>query len=182
MRRLPAMPSSWKELKKELEIETKKLFEKCPDEIKRFHYGIITHSEAGKYSLNQYFGHWVHVYAFYFVYANNMPESIRRISSDPEIEIKHLKKIFVNIFSIVPFMAEYGGQKTIGKYTNKMFKVLDTINTKDEFVELLDVYQTYISRLYWWFHWYFPWGIGPSISRRLSPEDIDEIVRLSKEI
>ena len=174
------MDDTWRELKKELEEETEKLFETCPDEIKRFHYGIISHSDAGKHSLNQYFGHMVHVYAFYFVYSSNMFDTIRRLAQDLEFELAHIKKIFLTIFAIVPFMAEYGGQKSIHRYTDKVVQCLPSVETKEEFVELLDVFQTYMGRLYWWFHWYFPWGLGPAACQRLSPEDIQEIVRLSK--
>ena len=62
------MTKPWQQLKAELEAETEHLFETCPDEIKRFHYGLMTHSDAGKYSLNQFFGHQVHCYAGYYGY------------------------------------------------------------------------------------------------------------------
>jgi hypothetical protein len=77
------------------------------------------------------------------------------------------------------FSAEYGGQKTLGKYVEEMVGVSDTLQTKEEFIELLGVFQAFSSRLYWWFHWYFPWGVGPALCHRLSPEDIKEMVGLS---
>jgi len=176
------MGGQWEALKEELEQETKKLVKNCPDEIKRFHYGIISHSEAGKESLNQYFGHWVHTYGFYYIYSMTIPQSIRRLTLDPEMELVHGKKIFCDFFSIVPFMAEYAGQEMITKFSQKMIGVMDSIDTKEEFVELLDVFHTYFIRLYWWFHWYFPWGLGASSCQRLTREDIDEIVRLGKDL
>jgi hypothetical protein len=176
------MSGQWKDLKEELEEETKKLFENCPDEIKRFHYGIISHSDAGKESLNQYFGHWVHTYGFYYIYSMTIPQSIRQLANNPVMDLIQIKAIFCDFFSIVPFMGEYAGQKTIVKFSEKMIAVMDSIETKDEFIELLDVFHTYFIRLYWWFHWYFPWGLGASSCQRLTREDIDEIVRLSKDL
>jgi hypothetical protein len=77
-------------------------------------------------------------------------------------------------------LVEYGGQKSLGEYTDRTIAVLDSVKTKEEFLELLNAFQAYVTRLYWWFHWYFPWGIGPAVCRRLTPEDVKEIVRLSK--
>lgn len=175
------MAKSWQELKKELEEETKKIFLACPDEIKRFHYGIITHSDAGKYALDQYFGHWVHAYAGYYYYSGDILDSLRRMARDPDFDLKQVKKAFSAISLSGPlFLAEYGGQKLLGKYVQEMVGMFDTLQTKEEFIELLDIFQAYVSRLYWWFHWYFPWGVGPALCHRLSPEDIKEIVRLSQ--
>ena len=177
------MAGLWLELKRELGDETRKIMVTCPDEIKRFHYGIITHSEAGKYALNQYFGHWVHAYAHFFIYANDMLSGVHRLAQDPEFDLNHLKKMYCDISKPgnVPMLTvSYGGQKTLGKYIDKMIEVLDTLQTKEEFIELIEEFQVFISRLYWWFHWYFPWGIGPGSFQRLLPEDIREITRLSQ--
>jgi len=170
---------SWQELKQELEAETRKIFTTCPDEIKRFHYGIITHSDAGKYSLNQYFGHWVHLYAFYYGYAGDILASLQAMAADPDFKLTQLKKLFLR-FSPGAEMSDYGGQTSLAKYAAKMAEAMETITTKEEFSELVKVWHVYVGRLYWWVHWYFPWGIGPTVCRRLSPEDIEEIVRLSQ--
>jgi len=174
------LAKSWQELKKELEEETKKVFLTCPDEIKRFHYGIITHSDAGKHALNQYFGHWVHLYAGYYNYSAGILNRLLLWVSDPDFDLKQLKKVFCQLTPFGGGAAGYGGQETISKYTDEMVRVLDTVQTKEEFGELLEVWNAFVSRLYWWFHWYFPWGVGPTLCPRLSPEDIKEIVRLSQ--
>jgi len=176
------LAKSWQELKKELGEETKKIFLTCPDEIKRFHYGIITHSDAGKYALDQYFGHWVHVYACYMMYSGDILASIERLAKDSNFELKQVKQMFCDISKLgnINLLVMYGGQKSLGRYIDEMIRAFDMLQTKEEFIELLDAFQAYVSRLYWWFHWYFPWGVGPALCRRLSPEDIKEIVRLSQ--
>lgn len=173
------MAITWQELKKELEEETKKLFEECPDEIKRFHYGIMTHSEAGKYNHNQYFGHMVHTYGYYGPYSLEMPRIIKVCGMDQQFTLDHLKKMFLEIYATAPFFAKFSGQKTVGIYVKKMKEALPSVDTKEAFFALLDAFQSMMSRLYWWFHWYFPWGIGAVVCQRISSEDIQEMQRLS---
>lgn len=174
------MAKSWKELKEELGEEMRKIGATCPDEIKRFHYGLITHSEAGKYALNQYFGHWVHAYGCYFICTCDILPSIGRLAADPNFDLKQAKQMFCDVMQAgnMYIVVAYGGQKSLGKYIQEMIKVFDTMQTKEEFVELLEVFQAYVARLYCWFHWYFPWGIGPANYQRTDPEDVKEMARL----
>jgi hypothetical protein len=172
------MTQLWQELKAEIEAETQQLFKACPDEIKRFHYGLITHSDAGMYALNQFFGHQVHVYAGYYGYLAQIG-GIIVLAHDPEMSLGGVKKVFqAIIMSSSPIFAEYGGQRIQGKYSAKLEAVWDNCQNREDLIGLLDAYSALISRLYWWFHWYFPWGAGPIISRRVSAEDVKEMQRL----
>ena len=174
------MARTWKEVKADLEQQTAELFVTCPDEIKRFHYGIITHSDAGKNALDQYFGHWVHAYAGYYGRVDNIGYLIR-LATDPRFDLKQLRAVF-DIYDATgaPFFAEYGGQHMQAKATEAVAEAWDSVTSRDELAELLKSYHAFISRLYWWFHWYFPWGVGPALCHRVSPEDIKEMVRLSQ--
>jgi len=171
----------WQEVKKELEEETDKVFLTCPDEIKRFHYRIMIHSDAGKHSYNQYFGHWTHAYDAYMRFTECVGY-LQQVSGDPEFDLKHLKKLFHIMLGGTrgAFFAEYAGQKLVAKYMIETADSLDTVQTKEEFVELLEAFGVFANRLYWWFHWYFPWGVGASLCQRLSLEDVKEMVRLSQ--
>ena len=175
------MAKSWQELKRELEEETRKLMATPPDEIKRFHYGIITHSEAGKYNLNQYFGHFVEAYDLFSTFTVFLPPWIRYLATDPDFELKHVKKMFCDaIAGSAGMFAEYGASKTVVKYANEMVEALDSVQTKEEFIELLEMFNLYVGRLYAWIHWYFPWGLGPVGFQRRSLEDLKEMIRLSE--
>jgi hypothetical protein len=176
------MVMNWREAKLELEKRTQDVFEDCPDEIKRFHYGIISHSDAGKHTMNQYFGHWVHAYGYFMLYAGDILDTVRRLTADPDFSLLQATKLFTDLS--MPqgnqmLLVEYGGQKRLGDGIDLVIGALDTLESKDEFLELLTALQSYASRLYWWFHWYFPWGLGTSC-QRLTPEDIKEIARLSQ--
>ncbi len=175
------MAKSGKELKGELEEATRKIMATCPDEIKRFYYGTITHSEAGKYALNQYFGHFVEVYDFYSAYGLFVLGEILAIAMSPEFEVKHAKKMFCDMsVRAKGIFVDYGGQKTLAKYIDEMVEVLDTVQTKEEFIELLKAFKAYVIRCYAWIHWYFPWGLGPPCFQRRSPEYLKEMIRLSE--
>jgi hypothetical protein len=172
------MTKPWQKLKQDLENETKLLFKTCPDEIKCFHYGVITHSDAGKHSLNQFFGHQVHSYAGYYGYIAQIA-GIIQLARDPELSPGTIKKVFKAIIMLSsPFFAEYGGQRIQGKYSKEMLEVWDSCETREDLILLLEAYENVIQRLYWWFHWYFPWGVGPAISRRVSADDVKEMQRL----
>ena len=169
----------WLELMKDLEKETEKIFETCPDEIKRFYYGIITHSDAGKYAKDQYFGHWVHLYGEYYSYSSTFMTSMIGWAADPNFSLKQFKKLFVPLSAGAIGLGLYAGQETLGKYTKRMFELIEKIETKEQLVQLMQAWATFVSRLYWWVHWYFPWGVGPAIAYRKSPEDIREMARLA---
>jgi hypothetical protein len=172
------MTQSWQQFQAEMEAEVQHLFKVCPDEIKRFHYGLITHSDAGKHALNQFFGHQVHVYAGYYGYLAQIGGMIQ-LAHDPEMSLGDVKKVFqAIIMSSSPIFAEYGGQVIQGKYSAGLEAVWDSCDVREDLIGLLETYAALISRLYWWFHWYFPWGAGPVISRRVSAEDVQEMQRL----
>ena len=177
------MGETWQQLKDDLVRETERLFMECPDEIKRFRYGIITHSDAGKHAMNQYFGHWVHTYVHYYAFGDAL-DCVRRLARDDAFTLEHAKRMFMDVTnlkaaSFAYTLAGYCGQKSLGRFVERSHAALDTLGTKEEFLDLLAALQGYSSRLYWWFHWYFPWGIGPAVFQRRSPEDIQEMVRLS---
>ena len=176
------MAMNWREVKAELEKRTLEIFEDCPDEIKRFHYGIITHSDAGKHSLNQYFGHWVHAYAHFMLYAGDMLDTVRRMTADPDYNLIQATKLFTDLskpHGNHMLLVEYGGQARLGDAIDLVTGAMPSLESKEDFLELLTAMQSYASRLYWWFHWYSPWGLGTSC-QRLTPEDIKEIARLSQ--
>ncbi len=173
------MSSAWQKLKEELDRVTEELSFKCPDEILRFHYGLITHSEAGKYSINQYFGHWVHLYAFYMGYTEQVLGLQIQTAMDPSYSLEQCKDLYRRSSTFGP-MIQYGGQYTLGKYADEMLKAIDSIGSKEDFLSLLRSWHGFVSRIYWWVHWYFPWGIGPAAFQRLTQDDVREIVRLSQ--
>jgi len=174
------MSESWQGLVRDLEEETNRVSVECPDEIKRFHYGIISHSDAGKYALNQYFGHWVHTYAEYYYYGTDVLPSLLRMVKNPSFSLDLARIAFRELSTDwAESLADYSGQISFGKYLHAVLRVLDTLDTKEAFEQLIAAFQAYVTRLYWWMHWYFPWGLGVVACRRLSPGDVVKMAQLS---
>jgi hypothetical protein len=171
------MAKTWQSVIAEIEQETQALFHECPDEIKRFHYGVITHSDAGKHAMNQYFGHWVHLYAFYMGYADLVLPIIRGFAEDPNFDLAHAKRVFLGFVPTGP-MLQYAGQETLAKHAEPVREIMDQLTAREDFLALFEAWMTFVNRLYWWLHWYFPWGIGPALFPRLTEHDVDEINRL----
>ena len=169
------MSVPWQEVKAQLEKETDRLSLECPDEIKRFHYGLITHSDAGKYSYDQYLGHFVHLYGFYFTTSDRILPTIGRLAEDPRYSLEVLKDL---LRQFTPTEMSYAGQMGLEQMAKRLLATLDGIETREQFVELLKAWNAYFSRRYWWLHWYFPWGAGPAVCRRVSPDDVREMARL----
>jgi len=160
--------------------ETRRIFVTCPDEIKRFHYGLMLHSEAGKSAMNQYFGHLVHTYCGYYI-MNADITAILNLASSGSMSLRDLKKIFDAV--LLPrsiFLGDYAGQKIQAKYTKLVSDSLDQEQSLGESINSLRAYLALIGRLYWWFNWYFPWGIGPAMVHTISRSDLHEMLRLAK--
>lgn len=168
------MTESWQEVKRALEEETRKWSAVCPDELKRFQYGLITHSDAGKYAYNQYLGHYVHLYAAYFMLGSNM-STIEDMARDPRYDLEQMKDV---VRRFTPVEWGYSGQKTMSNMARRMVSALDTLGSKDDLLELWCAWSCLVRRLHNWAHWYFPWGAGASICRRISKEDVKEMQRL----
>ena len=109
------MDQSWPALVRDLEAETERIATACPDEIKRFHYGLMTHSDAGKYALNQYYGHWVHTYAEYYYYGTDVLPGLRRLAQNPACSLEMARVAFREFSREWPAsLAEYSGQTGFG--------------------------------------------------------------------
>jgi hypothetical protein len=169
------LAETWQEVKKALDEETRKWSAVCPDELKRFHYGLITHSDAGKYAFNQYLGHFVHLYGFYFAESSMIVTTIEGMVNDPRYDLDQLKDI---LRRFTPTDTSYSGQNILGSMAKRVLACLDTLGSKADFLELLGSWACLVARLYWWCHWYFPWNAGPAVCRRTSKEDVKEMQRL----
>jgi len=172
------MENTWMKLKEKIMDEAKKIQAKCPDEVKRFHYGLITHSEAGKYAMGQYFGHWVHLYSGLMTW-DYLISFLAGFAIDPHFDLETIKRLFKIFFGDPSFIREYAGLDTFASFLEEIGKNLDSLRTKEEFADVISALKIYIGNLYAWCHYYFPWGIGPVFFRRLTREDVEDIKRLS---
>jgi hypothetical protein len=60
---------------------------------------------------------------------------------------------------------------------NDIVDSLDTVETKEEFADLIWSWENYVNRLNKWFYLVFPWHLGLDFPRR-GQEETNEMIRL----
>jgi hypothetical protein len=65
------------------------------------------------------------------------------------------------------------------KLCNDIVVSLDTVETKEEFADLIWSWENYVNRLNKWFSLVFPWHLGLDFPRR-GQKEINEMARLSR--
>ena len=169
------MGKNWKDAKEEIDRETQRVMFTPPEEVlKIFKYGIVE-SDAGSYG--QYFTALVFIEgdcrALAYYNANNLICVADNEGFDLE-QLKFMTRLYL------PVSAEflgYCGLKNIWKFTQGILDALDTLNSKEEFKELVNSFNLYIACVHTWIHHFFPWNVGGLFPKR-KPEEIREMMRL----
>jgi hypothetical protein len=170
------MKKEIKELKEQIEMETKKIWAEEPDELKKLRMGYIE-NEAGSYG--QYFTTWdfangmIRDYSMYTLYP------ILKLAKLSQFELEQCKKMF-EVFD--PHYSEYlgySGYRTLEKLCKRFKDLLDFMETKDEFIELFVSLLRYANKVSAWSYHYFPWEIGVLYPQK-TKEEIAEMARLAK--
>jgi hypothetical protein len=172
------MQREWTSLKEELDAETKKIMTKEPVEVKRLFAGVLPY-DAGVGG--QYFTTLVFVWSvmqglgFSFV-----SRGILQVLNDPDFTLEQCKKMFGYLHVLNNFLG-YAGLEKLHDFTKKLTASFDTIETKEEMLELMISYFNYVHIMYGWIHAKFPWGLGSGIYRKKTPEEIKELAKLYAE-
>jgi hypothetical protein len=172
------MPDSWKMLKEEIEAETERIRLQEPDEVKKIRLGII---DSGAGSYGQYFTTWDFVHHEVRAFGCYNLYGILKAADIPEFTLDQLKAL-LRIYA--PVSAEfigYCGLTTIWNFTKRTLDLLDTLESKEEFVELLASLTRYVNQVMAWSHHYFPWGLGVLFPKRTA-EDAKEMMRLTAKL
>ncbi len=151
------MARSWRELKKEIDKETARIWREEPDELKKLRLGIID-NDAGSYG--QYFTTWdfangmVRDYSMYTLYP------LLRLSLDSSFALEHCKKMFKVLDPQYTVYLGYSGYRTLDRFGREFQAAMETMTKKDEFVQLLTSLLRYANKLAAWSYHYFPWSLG----------------------
>jgi hypothetical protein len=100
-----------------------------------------------------------------------------RLIEDPSYTLDQLKSLFREL---VPLSAEFQGSCGFTKlryFVRDILGVLDTLETKDDFAEVVDALSIYTALLNGWVHHFFPWYAGELFPQRKA-EDVKEMARL----
>jgi hypothetical protein len=151
------MPKDWRQLKKEIEEETRRIWLEEPEELRKLRLGIID-NEAGSYG--QYFTTWdfangmIRDYSMYTLYP------ILKLAQDERFTLEHLKAMFRVFDPPYSVYLGYSGFRTLEKFAAEFIQTFESIKSKEDFIEIFKSFIRYANKLAAWSFHYFPWGIG----------------------
>ncbi|WP_203416386.1 hypothetical protein [Paracoccus sp. MKU1] len=96
-----------------------------------------------------------------------------KISKYEDMELATLNRMtrefLTGTFNVFEFMTDLGltNMHQIGQMYSD---ALDTLTTKDEYVELTGAMMTYVIRMHRWIHFIFPWNLGVAFPHRKPAE------------
>ncbi|PLB53735.1 hypothetical protein P170DRAFT_420551 [Aspergillus steynii IBT 23096] len=169
-----APPSSpkhhWLAVKSIIDQEIDRVWLEEPAEVQKVRWGVI---DSGAGSGQQYFTVLVHLEAYLMVMGGDVISRFLKIAQYEDVQLPTLNRItkefLVENFDLFEFMADLG--------LGNMFKIgqlysdaLDTLATKEEYIQLTGAMQTYVNRMHRWAYFIFPWHLGVAFPRRKPAE------------
>ena len=165
---------NWREAKAEIDRQVERVWLSEPEEIQKIRWGII---DSGAGSGQQSFSVLVHLEAYLMLVGADVTYRFLKVSQYPDVElptlIKMTREFLTGTFNVFEFMTDLGltNMHEIGQ----MFSdALDTLETKEEYVELTGSMMTYVIRMHRWIHFIFPWNLGVAFPHR-QPEEVAAI-------
>ncbi len=166
---------NWKDAKDKIVKEARAIEFTPPDEVIRlFKHQIIP---SGQGNTGQAFTTMVFVEGDSRALAYYNVLCMVRLVSEPSFTLEHMKILYREYIPLSTLFQSTCGLEKVNELAVDILNVLDTLETKMEFKELLDSFCVYVSILHTWVHNFFPWYIGELFPQR-TPEDIKEIVRM----
>lgn len=167
---------NWREAKAEIERQIDRVWISEPEEIQKIRWGVI---DSGAGSGDQSFSVLVHLEAYLMLVGADVMYRFLKVSQYPDVELTTLnrmtKEFLSGTFNVFEFMTDLGltNMHEIGQLYSDS---LDTLSTKEEYVELTGAMMTYVIRMHRWVHFIFPWNLGVAFPHR----KLSEIAAIAK--
>jgi len=167
----------WREAKALIEKEIDRVWFDEPTEIQKIKWGVI---DSGAGTGEQSFTILVHLEAYLMLVGADVMYRFLKISQYEDMELSTLNRItkefLVGTFNVFEFMTDMG--LTNMHQMGQMYAdALDTLENKEQFVELTGAIMTYVIRMHRWIHLIFPWNLGVAFPHR-KPEEIQSIANI----
>lgn len=168
----------WREVKQEILDQIDKNWLEEPEAMWKVRHGI---NVTGAGSFNQYLSTMMFVDVYTIAYGQHMFFMFLQMCDDPDISLDVLKKLTHNELAVgfdsMQFLA-YVSTPEIKKFARDIDTVLCQLQTKEEYKELIGVYDRYINLIHYWHHCTFPWHIGLMYQYK-GTEEIDKMQQLA---
>ncbi len=162
------------QLVEEITAEANRIQFEAPDEvIKLFKHHIIdSHQGTGgqAFTTLMFAAGDARAMAYYNVL------NLTRVADNEEFSVEALRILFREY---IPLSAQFQwtcGLTTFWGLVQDVLRLLDQIETRDQFRDVIGALNLYTSALYGWVHIHFPWNIGELFPQRTA-EDVREAAR-----
>ncbi|MDR1829082.1 MAG: hypothetical protein LBR29_12185 [Methylobacteriaceae bacterium] len=173
MSEIAKFEGGWQEAKAIIEKEIDRVWFEEPEEIRKIRWGVI---DSGAGSGGQSFTVLVHLEAYLMLVGADVMYRFLKISKYEDMELATLNKLtrefLTGTFNVFEFMTDLGLTNML-KMGQMYSDALDTLKTKEEYVELTGAMMTYVIRMHRWIHFIFPWNLGVAFPHR-KPEEVLE--------
>jgi len=165
---------AWRKVKERIDREVDAIWLDEPGEAKKLRHGVVP-SQAG--SDNQYFSTWVFVFLYTLALGKHTIYDLLKATDEPSISLDVLKtmtRISLGKGLQPTEFLGYIGMGTAHAFATQILGVLDSLETREEYRDLVGSYFTYLNILHWWIHLGFPWYLGqmfPQVDR----ETVDQL-------
>lgn len=183
---VPAAPSSsattdgkayWQEVKALIEEEIDRVWLEEPPEVQKVRWGVI---ENGAGTGQQYFTVLMHLEAYLMVVGGDVMSRFLKIAQYDDIQLPMVNRItrefLVENFDLFEFFADLG-LPSMHEIGQKYSKALDTLETKEDYLDLTGTMMTYINRMHRWGYFIFPWHLGVAFPHR-SPAEVLALAKI----
>ena len=178
MSNIKKFEGTWREAKEKIEREIDRVWIAEPEEIQKIRWGVI---DSGAGSGQQSFSVLVHLESYLMLVGADVMYRFLKVSTYPDMELATMNKItrefLTATFNVFEFMTDLGltNMHEIGQmYADS----LDTLETKEDYVELTGAMMTYVIRMHRWIHYIFPWNLGVAFPHR-QPLEIGAIAKIT---
>ncbi|KNG90865.1 hypothetical protein ANOM_000946 [Aspergillus nomiae NRRL 13137] len=170
----------WRATKKLIEKEIDRIWLDEPEEIQKIRWGVI---DSGAGTGEQYFTVLVHLEAFLMVLGGDLMGRFLKIAQDDDVRLTTLNRItkefLVERFDLFEFMGDLGLPSML-KIGGMFATALDTLESKQDYIQLMGTMLTYTNRLHRWSYFIFPWHLGVEFPHR-KPREILSIADLLRQ-
>jgi len=151
------MSNKAKELAAAIKKEVDKMWVEEPIETKKLRLGCLD-SRPGSY--NQYFSTYVFADGETRATGYIVFSGIMKAVQNPKFGLDQIREM---IRILVPISTEYLGYSGFPKmreFGRTLLSILDEIDNKEDFEEILANFTLYANLFHGWIHLYFPWFLG----------------------
>jgi len=151
------MTNKARELAAAIKKEVDKMWVEEPIENKRLRLGCLD-SRAGSYS--QYFSTLVfadgETRALGYIVLSGCMKAVQ----NPKFDLERIREMIRILLPISTEYLGYSGFPKIRDFGRTLLSILDEIDNKEDFEEILANFTLYANLFHGWIHLYFPWFLG----------------------